>query len=234
MNSTRPRSSSHNLSSGVRASMGESRAESVRGQRLQEARLAHALREVPRGLFFTHEGPLSDDQPAPLGNGRTIPPVDVVAMMIRALELTGSERVLDVGGGSGYQAALLGQLALEVYSVEADEELTQRASHMLAKLGHHNVHMIHADGSGGWPQGAPYQAIVVGAAAQHLPGALIEQLDQGGRLVIALGDSEYQLVERMRKRIDGLDSETIGTCRLDMLTMRGPSSCFPWANASRS
>jgi protein-L-isoaspartate(D-aspartate) O-methyltransferase len=94
----------------------------------------------------------------------------------------------------------------------------------LAELGCDNVRVIHADASAGWPEGAPYQGIILGAAATHLPVGLIEQLDLGGRLVISLGDAETQLVERLQRRLDGLDSRTLGACRLDMLATPRPAS----------
>jgi len=122
----------------------------------REARLSKALEEVPRHLFFPAgmDWQIPNDQPVPLGRGRTIPPVDVVAMMLRALELEGTERVLEIGGGSGYQAALLGRLAREVVSVDVDEELVKRARSLLGELEWPNVRLIHADAYGGWPEAA--------------------------------------------------------------------------------
>jgi protein-L-isoaspartate(D-aspartate) O-methyltransferase len=203
----------------------------------REARLSKALEEVPRHLFFPAgvDRHTPSDQPVPLGQGRIIPPVDVVAMMVRALDLEGTERVLEIGSGSGYQAALLGWLAREVVSVDSDDELVQRASWLLYKLDRTNVRVIHAEAWAGWPEAAPYQAIVVGAATSEHPLALIDQLDLGGRLVLPLGDADAQLVERLRKRIDGLDSETIGSCRLPILATpeRAPSS-FPWTSHHRA
>lgn len=195
------------------------------------SRLMKALNELPRRLFLPAEAAtVSDDQPAPLGNGRFVPPVDVVALMLEALDLQGSERVLDIGSGSGYQAALLGRLAREVISIEIDEALAERSASVLMALGCNNVRVIHADASAGWPENAPYQAIVVGAAATRLPTALIDQLELGGRLVVALGDDDAQLVERLCKHVDRLACDTVGACRLDMLSspQRTPSS-FPWA-----
>ncbi len=152
-------------------------------------------------------------------------------MMLRALDLDGTERVLDIGCGSGYQAALLGGLAREVVSVEGDADLVRRATSTLDSLGRDNVRVVQANLLGGWPESAPYQAIIVVGAASELPTALIDQLDLGGRLVIPLGNCEAQLVERLHKRVDGLDSKTIGTCRLDMLPCSQRPSLFPWASA---
>jgi protein-L-isoaspartate(D-aspartate) O-methyltransferase len=195
-----------------------------------------AVRTLPRARFVPESADTSvaDDQPVSLSEGRSIPPVHVVVMMLGALELKGTERVLDIGGGSGYQAAILSQLAREVISVEVDEELAAGASRTLSECGCANVRVMCGDASAGWPAAGPYQAIVVGAAAAKLPVALIEQLDLGGRLVIPLGDSDYQLVERLRKRVDGLDSETIGACRLDLLASPDrPPTSFPWTLAPK-
>lgn len=150
-------------------------------------------------------------------------------MMLQALELEGTERVLDVGGGSGYQAALLGRLAREVVSVESDDELVRRAASTLAKLGSDNVRVVRASVFSGWPERAPYQAIIVGGGATELPAALVEQLDDGGRIVIPLGDSGAQLVEWLQKHRNCFDSKTIGACRLGMLPSSGQNfSSFPW------
>jgi protein-L-isoaspartate(D-aspartate) O-methyltransferase len=202
------------------------------GRRRQTfARLLKVSDEFPRRLFLPAgvSDNVSNDEPVRLGEGSTIPPIRIVTMMLGALELDGTERVLDIGCGSGYQAALLSRLTREVVSIEIDDERFKRASRLLKELGCANVQVIHADGSAGWPQEAPYQGIVVGAAATELPAGLIEQLDLGGRMVIPLGDGEAQLVERLEKRLDALDCSTIGACRLDMLVnpCRRPSS-FPW------
>jgi len=194
-------------------------------------RLRQAMQAIPRDLFLPGgtDG-LEASLPTGLrGEGRIIPPVELVAMMLQALALDGTERVLDVGSGSGYQAALLGRLARDVVAVQFDEDVAKSTAAMLTRLGCSNVRVVHADATTGWPKAAPYQGILVGAAAWELPARLVDQLDVGGRLVIALGDEEAQLVERLRKRVDGLDSETIGACRLGMLPRpRGAPSPFPW------
>jgi protein-L-isoaspartate(D-aspartate) O-methyltransferase len=154
--------------------------------------------------------------------------------MLRALELEGTERVLDVGGASGYQAALLSRLAREVVSVEMDDDLVRLASSALEALGRDNVRIVHADVVAGWPSEAPYDAIVVWVGFSEYPQALIDQLALGGRLVIPLGDADAQLVWRLHKRFDGVDSETIGSCRVDVLTSSSrASSSFPWSSHRR-
>jgi protein-L-isoaspartate(D-aspartate) O-methyltransferase len=204
---------------------------------VSEDRVARLLVEIPRHRFFPAgiDASTPDNQAVPLGRGRILPPVDVVAMMIRALELEGTERILDVGGGTGYQAALLSHLAREVVSVEADDELVKRAASALAELGRGNVRVVQAEACTGWPEAAPYQGIMVVGAAAELPRALVEQLDLGGRLVIPLGDSEAQLIERLRKHTDSLESKTIGACRLDSLPCsQGSPWWFPWTRSRKS
>ena len=155
--------------------------------------------------------------------------------MLAGLNLTGTERVLEIGAGSGRLSALLAQAARELYALEIDPQVAERTKASLRSLGHTNVHVIAGDGSRGWPDGAPYQAIVVGAGVREVPQELFDQLETGGRLVIPLGDTDWQLVERFRKRVDGLDSETLGGCRLEMLIgARKTPSLFPWSSAEKA
>ena len=197
----------------------------------REARLSKAFEEVPRHLFFPVgvDPTTAGHEPIPLGRGRMIPSVDVVAMMLRALELDGRERVLEIGGGWGYQAALLGRLAREVVSLDVGGELVERDRSLFAERGWPNVRLVHGDAYAGCPDFGPYQAIFVSAAAPDVPSTLVDQLALGGRLVIPLGDAEAQLVERLQRRVDSFDSQTVGSCRLPMLTTpRETSSSFPW------
>ncbi len=194
----------------------------------------NAMQKLSRGSFVPARAGVEvpDPQPVLLGHHCVVPPNDVVAMMLGALDLEGHERVLEIGTGSGYQAALLGELAREVYTVEIDERLADAARERLAALGYDNVHVLHGDGSAGWHEHAPYQAILVTAAASRLPPELIAQLDLGGRLVIPLGDEQMQLVARIRRGVWGLESETLGSCLVDMLdTPHCTPSSFPWTRA---
>jgi protein-L-isoaspartate(D-aspartate) O-methyltransferase len=195
------------------------------------------MHETPRQRFFPPgiDQSTPDNQAVPLGGGRTLAPQNVVEMMLRGLDLEGSERVLVVAGGSGYLAALLGGLAREVVSVDHDDEHVRAATSTLSQLGRDNVRVVHGDVLQGWKERAPYQGIVVGAAAAEIPPALVEQLDLGGRLVIPLGDSGAQLIQRFYKRVDNLDSQTIGACRLDVLPyFEQKPSYFPWARHRQS
>ncbi len=200
-----------------------------------EARVQEAMRSIPRSLFFppSHSGDVANVDPVPLGGGRTIPPVHVVETMVRALELEPSDRVLEIGCGSGYETAILAKLARSVIATESDAELAARTGNRLRELGVHNVEVRQATGTAGWPAAAPYEAIIVGAAASELPEALIEQLGVGGRLVIALGSPSAQLVTRVHRGATSITTETIGLCQLDMLDAaeRHPSS-FPWVHQS--
>ena len=175
-----------------------------------------AFGSVPRERFVPAElaAHAYDDAPLPIGNGQTISQPYVVAMTVQALHLNGGERVLEIGTGSGYAAAILGSLAREVETIERIEELAIAAGERLARLGFGNVHVHHGDGSLGWPAGAPYEAIAVAAGAPKPPGALRDQLAIGGRLVIPHGDRDHQqLVRITRVAIDQFDEEALGEVR---------------------
>ncbi|HEV3136624.1 MAG TPA: protein-L-isoaspartate(D-aspartate) O-methyltransferase, partial [Pirellulales bacterium] len=159
---------------------------------IQSTRVLAALDRVPRERFIPvrFERLAYADQAVQIGRGQTISQPYIVALMSEALRLTGVERVLEIGTGSGYQAAILAELAASVISVERHEELSRRAQLVLDELGYTNVKLIVADGTLGWPEQAPYDRIVVAAAADHIPPALEDQLSEGGILVIPIGDSQ--------------------------------------------
>jgi len=155
-----------------------------------------------------------DDIPLPIGNGQTISQPYVVAMTVQALHLDGHERVLEIGTGSGYAAAVLASLAREVVTVERIPELALSAAERLARLGFHNVHVHQGDGTLGWAINAPYEAICVAAGAPKPPQALLEQLAIGGRLVIPHGDADNQrLVRITRKDQITYSEEDLGNVR---------------------
>lgn len=170
------------------------RAEMVRTQiearGVHDARVLQAMRELPRERFVRRgwEAEACDDNPLPIDAGQTISQPYIVAFMNEALGLRGDERVLEIGTGSGYAAAVLGRLAREVHTVEQFEVLAEGAAATLAAIGAANVHVHTGDGTLGWPTAAPYDAIVVTAAGPEVPAALREQLAIGGRLVMPVGE----------------------------------------------
>ena len=176
-----------------------------------------AMRSVPREAFVPADIQelAYDDTPLPIGSQQTISQPYVVALMLDALALEGTERVLDIGTGSGYAAALLGRLAAEVVSIERVEELVASARTTLDKLGCENVEVVHGDGSKGWPDRAPYDAIVVAASGPDVPESLKLQLSVGGRLVmpIGAGPDVQRLVRVTRRTEDRYDLEDLTSVR---------------------
>jgi protein-L-isoaspartate(D-aspartate) O-methyltransferase len=158
--------------------------------------------KVPRHRFVPaeHRHLAYVDGPLPIGSGQTISQPYIVALMTQLLLLTGEEKVLEVGTGSGYQAAILAELAREVHTMERHSELAERAQSILQELGYQNISVHMGDGSLGLAEFAPYQAIIVTAAAPKPPPALLEQLDEGGRLVIPVGGQWGQMLERWTRR----------------------------------
>jgi len=165
-----------------------------------DPRVLDALRRVPRHELVpeSQRAFAYEDRPLPIGHGQTISQPYIVAEMTATAELSGDERVLEVGTGSGYQAAVLGELAREVYSVEIVEPLAERARQDLARLGYENVKVRHGDGYRGWPEEAPFDVILVTAAPDHVPQPLVEQLAVGGRMIIPVGRGiqELRLITR--------------------------------------
>jgi len=156
---------------------------------ISDPRVLEAMATVPREAFVPADfrSEAYADGPLPIGEGQTISQPFIVALMIEALDLTGDERVLEVGAGSGYAAAVLAELAAEVYAVERQPSLARTAARRLEELGIENVEIVCADGSRGWPERAPYDGIVVAAGAPKVPESLRSQLAVGGRLVIPVG-----------------------------------------------
>jgi protein-L-isoaspartate(D-aspartate) O-methyltransferase len=173
---------------------------------VRDPAVLEAMRSVPREAFLPPE--LEEfayhDAPLPIESGQTISQPYIVALMTEALKLRPNERVLEIGTGSGYAAAVLGRVAREVYSVERHEELATLASRRLRELGFANVHVLHGDGTLGWPEHAPFDAIVVAAGGPKVPRSLLEQLAVGGRLVIPVGEArDLQTLLRVTRTPDG-------------------------------
>jgi len=194
-----------------RASMVEHQ---LRRRGIADSRVLAAMGEVPREAFVpdAHKRDAYADAALPLSQGQTISQPLMVAMSLEALKLKGDETVLEIGAGSGYQAAILSKLVEKVYAIEIIPELVANAQRALDSLGIDNVEIICADGRKGWPEGAPYDGIVVAAAAEEVPPALIEQLKEGGRLVIPVGGRWGQSLRTSRKRGDKLETEELCRC----------------------
>ncbi len=167
----------------------------IEARGIRDPRVLAAMRKVPRERFVPPEvaSLAYADQPLPIGYGQTISQPYVVAYMSEALQVNENAKVLEIGTGSGYQAAILGELAREVYTIEIVTELAERARATLDSLSYTNVHVRAGDGYLGWPEQAPFDAIIVTAAPDHVPQPLIDQLAVGGRLVIPVGDADQQM-----------------------------------------
>lgn len=183
----------------------------LRTRGISDRRVLDAFESIPRHLFVPEESRAwaYEDCPHRIGHGQTISQPFIVAYMIGLLELTGGERVLEVGTGSGYEAAILSHLAPEVHTIELIPALADRAAHTLADLGIANVLIHIGDGSQGWLESAPYDAIIVSAAAPRVPKPLLHQLADHGRMILPIGDREFQELELWRREGDLLSHETL-------------------------
>jgi protein-L-isoaspartate(D-aspartate) O-methyltransferase len=189
---------------------------------INDPRVLRAMAKVPRHLFLESElwDHAYEDHPLPIGANQTISQPYIVALMVETLELKGAERVLEVGTGSGYAAAVLSELCAEVFSVEAVEELALKARTLLSSLGYRNVSVLVDDGTLGWEENSPYDAVVISAAAPCIPRPLVEQLKIPGCLVFPMGEKELQTLVRIRKDKAGIREEYLGDCRFVKLTGR--------------
>jgi len=194
-----------------------------------DPRVLNAIARVPRERFVPPELRLLayEDRPLPIGYGQTISQPLIVAVMTQALDLRGNERVLEVGTGSGYQAALLSQLAAHVVTVERVPELARQAKRALAELGYANVEVHVAGETLGWPDGAPYDAIVVTAGAPRVPHELLEQMRIGGRMVVPVGGRDLQELVRVVRSPEGPVIINLGPCRFVPLVGPGAWSTAP-------
>jgi len=187
---------------------------------INDPRVLRAMAKVPRHLFLERElwDHAYEDHPLPIGANQTISQPYMVALMAEALELKGAERVLEVGTGSGYAAAVLSQLCAEVFSVEAVGELALKARTLLSSMGYRNVSVLLGDGTLGWEERSRYDAVVISAAAPCIPRPLLEQLKIPGYLVFPMGEKVLQTLVRIRKDSAGIREEYLGECHFVRLT----------------
>jgi protein-L-isoaspartate(D-aspartate) O-methyltransferase len=174
----------------------------LRRRGIRDQRLLNAMASIPRHEFVeaSYRDQAYEDHPLPIDAGQTISQPYIVALMIELLQLDSSSKVLEIGTGSGYQAAVLSKLAAQVYTLERHPELARQAMDTLSRLGLSNVSVVTGDGSMGLAEQAPFDAIVVAAAAAQIPPALFEQLREGGRMMIPVGPPEAQELQFVRKR----------------------------------
>ena len=193
--------------------------EQIVGRGIHDPVVIAALREVPREAFVPAylRSEAYEDSPLPIGAGQTISQPYIVALMTDLLGLDGDEKVLEIGTGSGYQAAVLGAIAREVYTIEIVEPLAEQARARLRELGFDNVHVRAGDGYRGWPEEAPFDGIVLTAAPPAIPQPLIDQLAVGGILVAPVGDVEQELVT-MVKTATGLERREVIPVRFVPMT----------------
>jgi protein-L-isoaspartate(D-aspartate) O-methyltransferase len=200
------------------------RADMVRtqlsGRDIVDARVLEVMGRVPRHMFVpaAWRDEAYEDHPLPIGHNQTISQPYIVAFMTQALEIEPHHRVLEIGTGSGYQAAVLAELAKEVYTIEILEPLAERARGTLEELGYKNVHVRTGNGYLGWPEHAPYDRIMVTAAPEEVPSALVEQLRVGGRMAIPVGSASQEL-RILRRTEQGI--ETLRTLPVQFVPMVG-------------
>ena len=188
--------------------------ESLRHE-IRDRRVLSAIARVPRELFVSSDCYYAayEDMPLSIGFGQTISQPFIVALMTQALRLKGDEKVLELGTGSGYQTAILAKLAKRVVSIERIDKLAESAKNVLAKLGCKNVEIHNASETLGWPEGAPYDAIMVTAGAPKIPDILLEQLALGGRMIIPVGSRWEQDLLKVTKRKRKHLVKNLGGCR---------------------
>lgn len=189
---------------------------------IQDRRVLSAMATTPRHVFVDEalRERAYDDHPLPIGYGQTISHPYTVALMTEALELQGTERVLEIGSGSGYQTAILARICANVFTIERIAALATRARRVLDQLSLYNVALRVGDGTIGWNAEAPFDAIIVTAGTPQLPRPLLSQLRAGGRLVVPVGEEESQSLLRLRVDASGVTEEYIGDCRFVKLLGR--------------
>jgi|UniRef100_A0A7C5EWT3 protein-L-isoaspartate(D-aspartate) O-methyltransferase len=194
----------------------------IRQRGVTSSRVLAAMTKVPRHRFVPPHlwDQAYNDYPLPIGENQTISQPYIVALMTEALDLRSTDKVLELGTGSGYQAAILAELAAQVFSIDRVPSLARKAEETLKALGYSNVRIRVGDGTLGWPEEAPFDAIMVTAGSPQIPPPLLEQLAPGGRLVIPVGDQFSQTLTRVRRTAEGLKYEYLGGCRFVKLIGR--------------
>jgi len=187
----------------------------IAGRGIKDSRVLRAMRKVPRHLFVEESlrGQAYEDHPLPIGEKQTISQPYIVALMTEALRLKGSEKVLELGTGSGYQTAILAELCDRVYTIERIPALLYRAKETLDKLGYKNIEYRVGDGTLGWPEEAPFDGIIVTAAAPKVPQPLVDQLAMGARFVIPVGDRITQDLLLIERVPEGIRKTSLGGVR---------------------
>jgi len=196
--------------------------EQIVARGIKDPRVIEAMRSIPRHLFVD-PGLIKrayDDCSLPIGDKQTLSQPYIAARMTEGLGLTGRERVLEIGTGSGYQTALLANLCFNVFSVERIRLFARKARSLLDRLQYHNIAIHVGDGTIGWSEHAPYDAILVTAGAPGLPRPLLEQLSVGGRLVMPVGNDESQVLKRVSRSKAGYEEQPLGDCRFVKLRGR--------------
>jgi protein-L-isoaspartate(D-aspartate) O-methyltransferase len=196
--------------------------EQIISRGIRDSGVIEAMKKVPRHLFVEEalQSQGYSDHPLPIGEKQTISQPYMVALMTEALQLTGKEKVLEIGAGSGYQTAILAELGEKVFSIERIRSLAIRARKLLYELGYFNFEIKIFDGTYGWVEEGPFDAIIVTAGAPDIPQPLIDQLTIGGRLVIPVGDAFVQDLIRVTKTGEGIKREDLGGCRFVKLIGR--------------
>ncbi len=198
---------------------------------IRDPRVLEAMLRVPRHLFVPSDlrHRAYDDSPLPIGEGQTISQPYMVAWMTELLEVGEEDRVLEIGTGSGYQAAVLCELAGEVFTIEKNAVLAREAEERLRSLGYGNVHVRVGDGTLGWPEEAPFEGIIVTAGAPSVPQPLLEQLTDGGRLVIPVGSGGMQMLTLVRRKGNSYQTSEEGSCIFVPLVGK-----YGWRDSGRS
>ncbi len=191
-----------NMSQSLQTAREEMVKTRIKARGIKDPRVLNAMLKVERHRFVPEhlKSRAYEDNPLPIGEGQTISQPYIVALMTELLDLKGADKVLEIGTGSGYQAAILAELAHEVYTIEIITLLAETARDRLEQLGYNNIKVKAGDGYQGWPQYAPFDAIIVTAAPDHIPQSLLDQLKEGGRMVLPVGTFPYQELKKIIKK----------------------------------